>query len=74
MQVVMNNLLKEFPKILLQLRTLQKVTQKEVAKELGIAYQSYQAYEMGITTPRLEHFIKLCIFFDVTPNELLGID
>jgi DNA-binding XRE family transcriptional regulator len=65
--------LKEFPKILFQLRTVQNITQKEAAAAIGITYQSYQAYEMGICTPRLEHFVNLCVFFDVTPNEMLGI-
>jgi len=67
-------MLKEFPTVLLQLRTAQNTTQKQVAAAVGITYQSYQAYESGITTPRLEHFIKLCQFFDVTPNELLGLE
>ena len=70
----MINALKDFPVILLQLRTARNVTQKKVASSIGITYQSYQAYEIGVASPRLEHFIQLCSFFDVTPNEMLGIE
>ena len=34
-------------------------TQTYVAEQLGIAYQSYQAYEWGISVPTLQNFIKL---------------
>lgn len=56
-----------------ELRKAQHKTQKEVAQAIGITAQSYQAYEAGKTLPTLENFIKLCIYFDVTPNSLLGI-
>lgn len=48
-------------------------TQKEVAEAIGITPQSYQAYESGKTLPTLENFLRLCIYFDVTPDALLGI-
>ena len=57
-----------------QLRLLEKLTQKQVAEAIGIKYQSYQAYELGIALPSLENFIKLCEFFDITPNEMLNIN
>lgn len=47
------------------------LTQKEVAIELGITYQSYQAYELGITIPTLQNFIKLAKLFEVPYEELL---
>jgi transcriptional regulator with XRE-family HTH domain len=55
-----------------QLRTGDGLTQKQVADKMGVAYQSYQAYEAGLTLPTLENFLKLCEIFDITPNELLN--
>ncbi len=51
-----------------------KLSQKQVADKLGIKTQSYQAYESGLTMPTMENFLKLCIVFNVSPNELLGLD
>lgn len=56
-----------------ELRKAQCKTQKEVAEAIGITPQSYQAYESGKTLPTLENFLRLCIYFDVTPDALLGI-
>ena len=58
-------------KAIKQLRLSAKLTQKQIAEKMGITYQSYQAYEMGLTVPTLVNFLKLCEIFDVTPNELL---
>ena len=60
-------------KALRELRKAQHKTQREVAEALGITTQSYQAYESGKTLPTLENFLRLCIFFDITPDILLGI-
>ena len=60
-------------KALRELRKAQHKTQREVAEALGITPQSYQAYESGKTLPTLENFLRLCIFFDITPDILLGI-
>ena len=53
------------------LRKEMGLTQKEVARELGITYQSYQAYELGIAIPTLPNFIKLAKLFEVDYEELL---
>ena len=63
----------EFSLIIKQLRLNENLTQKQVARHLGIATQSYQAYETGIALLALTNFIKLCEFFDVTPSDLLDI-
>ena len=47
-------------------------TQKEVASKIGITYQSYQAYELGLTIPTLPNFIKLAKLFDVNLEDLLS--
>ncbi|MDR3263144.1 MAG: helix-turn-helix domain-containing protein [Clostridiales bacterium] len=61
-----------FHKTLKRLRLDSNMTQKQAAEKIGISYQSYQAYEIGITLPTLSHFTKLCEIFETTPNELLG--
>jgi len=60
-----------FHKEIREIRKSLRLTQKAVADALGVTYQSYQSYELGLTFPTLENFVKLCDFFDVTPNDLL---
>jgi transcriptional regulator with XRE-family HTH domain len=55
-----------------ELRAIEKLTQRQVAEKLGVSYQSYQAYERGLTLPTLENFVKLCQIFDTSPNDLLN--
>lgn len=57
--------------ILKELRKQEGLTQRQVADKLGVTYQSYQAYELGIAVPSLIHFLELCNIFHVTPNDLL---
>lgn len=59
-------------KNLRELREQSGCTQREIAQKLGVAYQSYQAYELGITVPTLQNFIKLAKIFDVSYEELLS--
>ena len=54
-----------------QLREQYGYTMKYVAEKLGIAYQSYQCYERGLTVPTLQNFIKLAKLYDVSMEELL---
>lgn len=58
-------------KNLKDLRKASGMTQKQVAEKLQIAYQSYQAYELGLTVPTLQNFIKLTKLFDVSYEDLL---
>ena len=57
---------KEMPKILRGLRLSCGYTQADVATKLGIAYQSYQAYERGVTIPSLKNFVMLADLYDVS--------
>ncbi len=60
----------KLPKKLKELREQYGYTQKFVAEKIGVAYQSYQAYELGVSVPSLEHFIQLADLFDVSLDEL----
>ena len=57
-----------------ELRDEKKVTQKEVAKFLGIIESAYANYEQGRTEPNLNTLIKLSQFFGVTTDYLLGLE
>ena len=54
-----------------QLREQSHFTLKEVAEKLGITYQSYHAYERGLTVPTLQNFIKLARLYEVSLDELV---
>ncbi len=58
-------------KNLKMLRTQYGYTMKYVAQQLGIAYQSYQCYERGLTVPTLQNYIKLARLYDVSLDDLI---
>lgn len=62
----------EFPIILRGLRQACGYSQQYVAEKLGIAYQSYQAYERGVSLPTLKNFVAIADLFDVSLDYLLG--
>ena len=64
--------LKLLPSILFELRMQNGWTQTDVADKLGIRYQSYQAYELGISIPSLQNFIALAELYDVSLDFLVG--
>ncbi len=74
MQEKLENILQEFRKEIIALRKANGYTQKFVAESIGIKTQCYQAYESGVSVPTFQNFIKLALFFELSPNELLGID
>ncbi len=49
-------------------------TQKYMAEKLEISYQSYQAYEYGKTIPTLINAVKICKIFDISLDELTGLN
>ena len=63
--------LKNLAKNLKILRVQNGYTQRDVAEKLGVAYQSYQAYERGVAVPTLQNFIRLVKLFDVSYEDLL---
>lgn len=56
------------------LRKEKKLTQKELAEQIGIKQNSYSDWETGKNEPSLENIIKLAKILDTTADELLGID
>ena len=54
------------------IRKSQGYTQSDVAKALGITFQTYSSYETGNSKPNPNMLCKLADFFGVTVDELLG--
>lgn len=65
------NLLKIIGKNLKTLRVQNKFTQKEIAIKLGVAYQTYQAYEIGVNYPTIINLVKLADMYEVSVDYLL---
>ena len=59
----------KFNENLKHLRTAKGVLQKEVAEYLG---KAYGFYELGQREPSINTILKLCDYFEVTADELLG--
>ena len=72
MDEILNKQIYEFSIVIRELRIQYHYTQKYVASQLGISYQSYQAYELGLTLPSLQNFLKLAKLYDVSLDYLVG--
>lgn len=59
-------------KNLTSLRKSKAMTQKEIAKILNIAYQTYNNYENDKAIPPLDNLIKLADFFNVSIDYLVN--
>lgn len=57
-----------------ELRQEKGVSQKEVAHRIGVTVSAYSNYEQGIREPSIEIIKKLCKFYDVTADYLLGME
>ena len=51
-----------------------RLTQKDVARELNISVTCYAGYEQGYREPDFTTLIKICRYFSVSADYLLGID
>lgn len=56
------------------LRKEMGVSQKVVAKAIGITLSAYSNYEQGLREPSNEILVKLCKYFNVTADYLLGLE
>lgn len=66
----MNNL---FCQRLKALRLEKGVTLKEISSCIGVGLMTYAHYEYGDREPSFETLIKLCNYFDVSADYLLGL-
>ena len=65
--------MKAFSERLKQLRAERKLSQRDVAKALGIDQAGYARFELGGET-NFEMLVKIATYFGVTPNYLLGVE
>ena len=50
------------------------LTQKEIAKQIGVSFQTVSKYMREDVFPALDTFAKLCKLLDVKPDYILGIE
>lgn len=64
----------KYIKILRDLREDRDLTQLQVAEHLGTSQTMYARYERGANELPLRHLIKLCEFYGVSADYILGIE
>ena len=57
-----------------ELRIENSLTQQQVAKIMGITRSAYSNYENGLRMPEMETLKKLCVYFKVSADYLLGLE
>lgn len=60
------------PTKLKDLRLSKNLTLKSTAEHLGLSLGAYAHYEQGIREPSLSILVKICDFFEVSADYLLG--
>ena len=64
----------KYTKRIRDLREDHDKTQKEIADFLGTSQTMYARYERGANELPIRHLIKLCQFYKVSADYILGID
>ena len=65
--------MKSFTEIIRGLREDNDLTQAQVAQILGTFQTMYARYERGANEMPIRHLITLCKFYNVSADQLLGI-
>lgn len=66
--------MKIFGKRLREVRKSKKITQKELAEQIGISQKSYSHWENNKTFPSFENLVKLADLLEVSLDWLFGRD
>ena len=64
----------EFREKLKELREYNKLTQAELAKDLGIHEKTISKWERGVISPNIESLVMLVRYFDVKAGVLIGTE
>lgn len=64
----------EVTKSITKIRKAKGWSQAQIAQVLQTTQQQYSKYEQGKQEIPVRHIIKLCEFYNVTANKLLGIE
>ncbi|MBQ7171736.1 MAG: helix-turn-helix transcriptional regulator [Clostridia bacterium] len=62
------------PELLRRYRKEKNMTQEEVTSRLGVTYQSVSRWENGLSYPDIEFLPSLAALFDVSLDQLFGVD
>ena len=65
--------MKKYYEILKDLREDNDKTQAQIAEVLKITRPQYQLYESGKRQFKLEHIYKLCLYYNVSADYVLGL-
>lgn len=57
-----------------QLRTERGISQPDLAKALKVSNGTISFWENGVNEPKATYIIRLCQFFEVSANYLLGLE
>ncbi len=49
------------------------LTQQQVADGIGVKREQYRRYETGENEMKVSHIIKLCEFYDLSADYIIGI-
>ena len=56
-----------------RLREARDLTQTQLAEKLGLVKATISAYEQSRTYPSIDVLVRICTFFDVSADEMLGL-
>lgn len=65
--------MKEYNRIIRELREDHDLKQKDIADILGTTQQVYSRYENGENEMPVRHIITLCKFYNVSADYILGL-
>lgn len=66
--------MKEYNRIIRELREDNDLKQKDIAKLLGTTQQVYSRYENGENEIPVRHIITLCKFYNISADYILGLN
>lgn len=64
----------EFKQRLKELRTQEKLSQKELAQKTGLSFSAIGKWEAGLREPSGNVLIVLSLYFGVSTDYLLGLE
>ena len=62
----------EFSQLLQKYRKDKKISQENLAQQLGVSRQAVSKWETGETMPELSNFLSICTILEVSPDQLCG--
>lgn len=65
--------MKNYNEIIKELREDKDIKQKEIASILKIDQRAYSRYENGINKMPIEHLKKICEFYNISADYIIGL-